>query len=72
MLILLVLSPVLLGIALAVKLTSRGPVLFRQTRVGVDGREFTMLKFRSMVAGADRLVEQLRERRATATACSSR
>ena len=35
-------------------------MLFRQTRVGVDGREFTMLKFRSMVAGADRLVDQLR------------
>ena len=70
-LILLVLCPVLVGIALAVKLTSRGPVLFRQTRVGVDGREFTMLKFRSMVAGADRLVEPAERRRATATACSS-
>ncbi|MBA3907911.1 MAG: sugar transferase, partial [Pseudonocardiales bacterium] len=59
-LILLFLSPVLVLLALTIKTTSRGPVLFRQTRVGVDGREFTMLKFRSMVAGADRMVDQLR------------
>jgi exopolysaccharide biosynthesis polyprenyl glycosylphosphotransferase len=59
-LILLVLSPVLIAIAIAVKATSRGPVLFRQTRVGVDGREFTMLKFRSMVVDADKLVDHLK------------
>ncbi|HVN11258.1 MAG TPA: sugar transferase [Kineosporiaceae bacterium] len=59
--ILLALSPALVAIALAVRLTSRGPVLFRQTRVGVDGGEFTMLKFRSMVVDADRLLDQLRE-----------
>jgi exopolysaccharide biosynthesis polyprenyl glycosylphosphotransferase len=53
------LSPVLLSIALAVKLTSRGPVLFRQQRVGRDGQTFSMLKFRSMVAGADRMVDGL-------------
>jgi exopolysaccharide biosynthesis polyprenyl glycosylphosphotransferase len=46
--------PLLLLIALAVRLDSRGPVLFRQKRVGLDGREFTMYKFRSMVAGAER------------------
>ncbi len=45
--------PVMAMIALAIKSTSRGPVFFRQTRVGVDGREFTMIKFRSMVVGAD-------------------
>jgi len=56
---LLVLAPLLLGIALAVKLTSRGPVLFRQQRVGRDGQTFSMLKFRSMVTGADRLVSSL-------------
>jgi exopolysaccharide biosynthesis polyprenyl glycosylphosphotransferase len=53
-LVILVLAlPVLVVIALLVKLTSRGPVLFRQIRVGRDGRRFRMLKFRSMVDGAD-------------------
>ncbi len=52
--ILLVLSPLYALIALGIKLDSHGPVLFRQQRVGLDGREFTMLKFRSMVAGAER------------------
>ncbi|MGY1805895.1 sugar transferase [Blastococcus sp. SYSU D00669] len=55
----LFLSPLLLAIALAVRTTSSGPVLFRQERVGKDGRTFSMLKFRSMVTGADRMVEQL-------------
>ncbi len=52
-LILLAVSPILLAIALAVRLTSKGPALYRQTRVGVDGREFKMIKFRSMVVDAD-------------------
>jgi exopolysaccharide biosynthesis polyprenyl glycosylphosphotransferase len=50
---LVILSPLLLSIALAVKLTSRGPVFFRQERVGLHGRPFNMIKFRSMVDGAD-------------------
>ncbi|MGY1659608.1 sugar transferase [Geodermatophilus sp. SYSU D00705] len=58
---LLLLSPVFLGIAAAIKLTSRGPVLFRQERVGRDGHTFGMLKFRSMVVGADRMVDELAE-----------
>jgi len=45
---LLLLSPLLLAIAALVKLTSRGPIFFCQRRKGVDGREFTILKFRSM------------------------
>jgi FlaA1/EpsC-like NDP-sugar epimerase len=45
---LLALSPLLLAIALAIKVNSRGPVLFRQKRKGADGRTFTILKFRSM------------------------
>jgi lipopolysaccharide/colanic/teichoic acid biosynthesis glycosyltransferase len=47
------LSPVFLIIALAVKLTSRGPILFRQRRIGQHGRSFTFLKFRSMYVGND-------------------
>lgn len=57
---LLALSPVLAVIAVAVKTTSRGPVLFRQTRVGHDGREFSMLKFRSMVVDAEARLAALR------------
>jgi lipopolysaccharide/colanic/teichoic acid biosynthesis glycosyltransferase len=49
----LVLTPVLLLIALAIKLDSRGPVLFRQTRTGAGGQTFEMYKFRTMVSGAD-------------------
>jgi lipopolysaccharide/colanic/teichoic acid biosynthesis glycosyltransferase len=50
--LLVLLSPLLLAIAVAVKLTSRGPVLFRQTRVGLGEQPFTMMKFRSMVVSA--------------------
>jgi exopolysaccharide biosynthesis polyprenyl glycosylphosphotransferase len=52
---LLVLSPILACAALAVKFTSRGAVLFRQERVGLHGRTFGMLKFRSMVSNAEAL-----------------
>lgn len=55
----LILLPVLVGIAMAIKTTSRGPVFFRQERVGRDGQTFSMLKFRSMVPGADRMVGKL-------------
>ena len=50
---LILLAPALLMIAAAIKATSRGPILFSQTRVGRNGREFQMLKFRTMVHGAD-------------------
>jgi exopolysaccharide biosynthesis polyprenyl glycosylphosphotransferase len=49
------LSPLLLLTAVAIKLTSRGPVFFRQVRSGLYGRHFNMLKFRSMVSNAERL-----------------
>jgi Undecaprenyl-phosphate glucose phosphotransferase len=51
---LLALSPVMLAIAAAIKLTSRGPVLYRQPRAGLGGHTFDMLKFRSMVIDAER------------------
>jgi lipopolysaccharide/colanic/teichoic acid biosynthesis glycosyltransferase len=50
---LIILSPLLLIAAVAIKLGSRGPVLYRQWRVGRDGREFEMLKLRTMVLGSD-------------------
>ncbi len=52
--LLLVLSPLFALIAAAIAVTSRGPVLFRQQRAGLNGRAFTLLKFRSMRAGAER------------------
>jgi exopolysaccharide biosynthesis polyprenyl glycosylphosphotransferase len=59
---LLLLAPVLVAIAVAVRLSSPGPVLYRQERVGLGGRSFTMLKFRSMVADADRQRAALEQR----------
>jgi lipopolysaccharide/colanic/teichoic acid biosynthesis glycosyltransferase len=51
--------PVLAVLALAITVTSGGPVLFRQQRVGRDGRPFTMLKLRTMVDGAELMVADL-------------
>ena len=50
---LLVAAPVMLGIALAIKFSSPGPVLLRQERMGLDGRRFQLLKFRTMRADAE-------------------
>lgn len=50
------LLPVMVAIATAVRLTSPGPVLYRQIRVGRHGRLFRIYKFRSMVSGADRAI----------------
>lgn len=56
---LLLLSPLLLAAAVAVRTTSRGPVLYRSERMGLDGQPFSMLKFRSMVDGADAKLGEL-------------
>jgi lipopolysaccharide/colanic/teichoic acid biosynthesis glycosyltransferase len=53
LLALAILSPVLLIAAIAIKLGSRGPVVYRQRRVGLNGDEFEMLKLRTMVEGSD-------------------
>jgi len=53
--LLLLLSPLMLIIALLIKLTSKGPVIYRQARVGLRGRQFDLYKFRTMVAGADKI-----------------
>ena len=53
-LLLIVLSPLLLIIALLVKISSKGPVLYRQERVGMDGRPFHIIKFRTMRVNAER------------------
>jgi lipopolysaccharide/colanic/teichoic acid biosynthesis glycosyltransferase len=53
LLALAIFSPVLLIAAIAIKLGSRGPVVYRQHRVGLGGEEFEMLKLRTMVAGSD-------------------
>ena len=50
-------SPLFLMIAVAMKLDSKGPVFFRQERIGIDGRKFLMLKFRSMTVGAEKFDE---------------
>ena len=59
-LLIIALSPVLLACGIAVRTSSPGPVIFRQPRIGRAGRTFTMLKFRSMRAGADAERAELR------------
>ncbi|HWG09794.1 MAG TPA: sugar transferase [Solirubrobacteraceae bacterium] len=58
---LLAISPLMIAFAIGIKLDSRGPVLFRQLRVGRHGRRFQMLKFRTMVPEADAMKDALRE-----------
>jgi len=58
---LLLLSPLLVAVAVIIRLTSHGPALFRQTRVGEQGKPFTLLKFRSMYSGAEDQLTRLRE-----------
>jgi len=60
-LIILVLSPLLLATALGILIFDGRPIIYRQRRVGRDGKVFTILKFRSMIVGAERLVIDLRD-----------
>ena len=54
LLILVILSPILLLIAIAIKLDSKGPVVFKQQRIGYKGKVFNIYKFRSMCVGAEK------------------
>lgn len=56
---LLLVSPVLIAAAVAVKLSGPGPIFYRSERIGIDGNEFQMTKFRSMITGADAMMAQL-------------
>jgi len=56
---LLILSPFIAAVVALIKLTSPGPVIYSQSRCGLNGRRFTMYKFRSMVANADELKSRL-------------
>jgi exopolysaccharide biosynthesis polyprenyl glycosylphosphotransferase len=60
-LLLLVASPVLLVVSMTIRLSTPGPVLFRQERVGINGRPFQMLKFRTMVTDAEALLLALQK-----------
>ena len=59
MLAVVVLSPIMIGVAIAIKLTSRGPVFFKQMRSGLNGAPFTIYKFRTMVTNAEQLQHEL-------------
>jgi exopolysaccharide biosynthesis polyprenyl glycosylphosphotransferase len=59
-LLVVLLAPVLVAVSIAIKATSPGPVFFRQERVGVDGKSFRMIKFRSMVADAESRLTMLK------------
>lgn len=51
--------PAIAAIALAIKISSKGPVFYRQERIGLDGQPFSMFKFRTMVDAADTMIDQL-------------
>ncbi|MBA2350069.1 MAG: exopolysaccharide biosynthesis polyprenyl glycosylphosphotransferase [Solirubrobacterales bacterium] len=61
----LLLSPVLAVLALLVRRSSPGPILYRQTRIGLEGEPFEMLKFRTMVDGAEAMQSEFVEQNAT-------
>lgn len=60
----IVISPVLIVLAIVVKATSPGPIIFRQKRVGYHGHEFEMMKFRSMVVDAEARLDDLKNQQA--------
>lgn len=59
---LIILSPILIIIGILIKLESKGPIIFAQKRIGLNGKEFKMYKLRSMVANAEEIKEKLKEK----------
>ena len=59
---LVLLSPILLLVSLFIKIDSKGPIFFKQKRIGINGTEFEMFKFRSMVVNAEELKARLEEK----------
>jgi exopolysaccharide biosynthesis polyprenyl glycosylphosphotransferase len=60
--VLLLMAPVLVAVAVAIKLSDKGPVVFKQMRVGLNGKMFTMYKFRTMVQNAEVLKAKLEDK----------
>ena len=59
---LIILSPILIIVGILIKLESKGPIIFAQKRVGLNGKDFKMYKFRSMVINAEEIKEKLKEK----------
>jgi lipopolysaccharide/colanic/teichoic acid biosynthesis glycosyltransferase len=59
LLMIIILSPVLLAISILIKVSSPGPIIFKQTRVGLRGRQFGLFKFRTMIVNAEILRKEL-------------
>ena len=62
----------MIAAALAIKLTSTGPVFYRSERIGLDGKPFQMIKFRTMVDDADKQLDSLIDMNESSAACCSR
>jgi exopolysaccharide biosynthesis polyprenyl glycosylphosphotransferase len=63
--LLVLLTPVMIGVAILVKMSSPGPIFFRQLRAGLNGRRFVLYKFRSMVDGAEAMLQSVASRNLT-------
>lgn len=59
LLLLTILSPLILVVAVTIKLTSKGPIFFKQSRIGYNRRKFNMIKFRTMIEGAEEMLEDI-------------
>ena len=58
-LMIICLSPLLIAISIMIRMTSKGPIVFKQARVGLRGRQFNLYKFRTMIADAEKLKKEL-------------